>query len=85
MNGGECIFSTGEEKRRREENGEKTDKVKVAGCLNNPHRQMRTLYVFHNTQMLYSIIRHFANSTLQIAANLIIIYELRSIPPTFST
>jgi len=31
MNGGECIFSTGEEKRRREENGEKTDKVKVAG------------------------------------------------------
>ena len=32
MNGGECIFSTGEEKRRREENGEKTDKVKVAGA-----------------------------------------------------
>jgi len=31
MNGGECIFDTGEEKRRREENGEKTDKVKVAG------------------------------------------------------
>jgi hypothetical protein len=23
MNGGECIFDTGEEKRRREENGEK--------------------------------------------------------------
>lgn len=31
MNGRECIFDTGEEKRRREENGEKTDKVKVAG------------------------------------------------------
>ena len=31
MNGGECIFDTEEEKRRREENGEKTDKVKVAG------------------------------------------------------
>ncbi|MCS2525403.1 hypothetical protein NXV02_21035 [Bacteroides ovatus] len=31
MNGGECIFDTGEEKRRREENGEKTDKVKAAG------------------------------------------------------
>jgi hypothetical protein len=30
MNGGECIFDTGEEKRRREENGEKTDKVKAA-------------------------------------------------------
>ena len=53
--------------------------------LNDPHRQMRTLYVFHNTQMLYSIIRHFANSTLQIAANLIIICELRSIPSFFST
>ncbi len=26
-----CIFDTEEEKRRREENGEKTDKVKVAG------------------------------------------------------
>ena len=31
MNGGEFIFDTEEEKRRREENGEKTDKVKVAG------------------------------------------------------
>jgi len=31
MNGGECIFDTEEEKRRREENGEKTDKVKEAG------------------------------------------------------
>jgi len=31
MNGGECIFDIEEEKRRREENGEKTDKVKVAG------------------------------------------------------
>ena len=56
---------------------------RASRCLNDPHRQMRTLYVFHNTQMLYSIIRHFANSTLQIAANLIIICELRSIPRIF--
>lgn len=31
MNGGKCIFDTGEEKRRRGENGEKTDKVNAAG------------------------------------------------------
>ena len=38
-------------------------------CLDDPHKNLRTTYVFHNTLMSYYI-SHFANCTLQIAANL---------------
>ena len=42
---------------------------RASRCLDDPHKNLRTTYVFHNTLMSYYI-SHFANCTLQIAANL---------------
>ena len=50
--------------------------------LYDSHLEMRTVYVFHNTLMFYSI-RHFAKCALQIAANLRIICELQTFPMHF--